>query len=192
MQNNDILSTFQKHIGSIEGMQDITPAVGQKTSESLSAKHIHRFGEDIKGANEFIGAMQSASVALKKILKLAQNIDLEHTQDLQISQAKGEIEQIIQNASFISVPLFDTELETRFNGEHYRSTIENPMPLFKTSQDIPTLIAYLEEKNNEITQMLLKLSDALTEPTFSPSSQTSQYDFNHFNAQDFTRLFKGQ
>ncbi len=59
----DILSTFQKHINEHFDAQELV----------TSPSSIHKFGEDIKGANEFIGALQSASVSLKKILKIAKD-----------------------------------------------------------------------------------------------------------------------
>ena len=47
-----------------------------------------------------------------------------------------------------------------------------------------------EEKTNEITQMLLDLSEALIEPT-NPK-QENGYNFEEFNPQAFTQMFKGR
>lgn len=191
MYKNNILSTFQKHIGLVEGMPDLIDTQTSKHTTPLNTLHIHRFTEDIKGANEFIGTLQSATSALKKILKLAQSVDLEYAQPIQISQIKSEIKEIAQSSCFMGVPLFDTEFSTKLNGEHFNLTIDNPMPL--AGKDLSSLISYTEEKINEITQMLLQLSDALTQPSFSLHNSTMpEYNFNEFDKQSFTQLFKGK
>lgn len=168
----DMLSTFQKHIGE--------PFPTQERS-------LHKFSEDIKGANEFIGALQSASVALKKILKNAQE---------NANQSVQAIQEIVQSASFMGVKLFDTHFSTRLNGKTYELSIDSPLPLIP--QDIATessadsvnplcnLIAYVEDKSLEIAQMLICLSEALSEPS------QSQYDFNSFNPQAFAQMLKGK
>ncbi|MCH5313182.1 MAG: hypothetical protein J1E28_02105 [Helicobacter sp.] len=158
----DMLSTFQKHIG----VHFETPR------ESYTAVAIHKFGEDIKGANEFIGALQSASSALKKILKIAQNTSVQDIQNI-----KASMQEIIENASFMGVGLFDTRLDTSLNGITYTLSVESPLSLcvLKSAEsldaessfvevDMSAVVAYVEEKMQEISQMLMTLSDALTEP----------------------------
>ncbi|TLD81604.1 hypothetical protein LS68_000795 [Helicobacter sp. MIT 05-5293] len=191
MYKNNILSTFQKHIGVVEGMPDLVDAQTPRQTTPLSTLHIHRFTEDMKGANEFIGTLQSATSALKKILKLAQSVDSEYAQPIEISQTKGEIKEITQSSCFMGVPLFDTEFSTKLNGESFHLIIDNPMPL--ADKDLSSLVGYTEEKINEITQTLLQISDALTQPTFSPRNPTMpEYNFDECDKQNFTQLFKGK
>ncbi|MCX2716280.1 flagellar FLiS export co-chaperone [Helicobacter sp. MIT 21-1697] len=187
----DILSTLHRHINT-----QFTEEMGQSIPMP-SAKAIHRFSEDIKGANEFIGALQSASVALKKILKLAQSVDIQ-SQEIQIAQVKSAMQEIIDNTSFMGVKLFGTQLHTHLHTKTYTITIENPMPLCEgtshtsscANPSMDTLISYVEEKANEITQMLLDLSEALSEPT--NAKQENSYNFEEFNPQAFAQMFKGR
>lgn len=186
----DILSTFQKHIGTqFEGdMQTQTPSIAS----------IHRFGEDMKGANEFIGALQSASSMLRKILKTAQSIDSQ-SQSIHITKAESEIIEMVENASFMGVKLFDTQLGTRLNGAEYTITFESPLPLLASpshtlqsgnTHPFQALISYVEEKAFEASQMLLDLSDALTAP-LSPN-QSRSHSFDTFSPSQFTQMLKGQ
>lgn len=191
MQNKDILSTLQKHIGVIEDMPEHT--------KPYSSIHIHKFSEDMKGANEFIGALQSASVVLKKILKLAQSIDPQ-SEPIQIAQTKSTIQELITHASFMDLPLFDSNLNATINGTTYSLVIDNPMPLCEDCVDsinaINNLINYTEEKVIELNEMLSRFSEALTAPIAPGNSQnrsSSQYDlgdFNEFNPEHFARIYK--
>lgn len=53
-------------------------------------------------------------------------------------------------------------------------------------------IAYIEEKSQEITQLLLALSDALVESSTQPNTQSNgNYNFNEFNAKAFSQMLKG-
>lgn len=190
MQNKDILSTLQKHIGVIEDMP--------KHTKPYSSIHIHKFSEDMKGANEFIGALQSASIVLKKILKLAKSVDLQ-SEPIQIAQTKSTIQELITHASFMDLPLFDSNLSATLNGTTYGLIIDNPMPLcagVDSINAINNLIDYIEEKILELNEMLKSFSEALTEP-IAPGNSTnksnSQYDlndFDEFKPEHFAQMFK--
>lgn len=195
MQNKDILSTLQKHIGTLEGVptQNLATQSGIHTSASmpLSSVSIHKFGEDIKGANEFIGALQSASLKLKKLLNLAQSIDSQ-SQETQAIQVESSMQKLIDESSFMGVKLFDTELSTSLGGVSYSIVIDSPMPLITTQKHtMSDCISYLEEKSLEIAQMLLTLSEALTAP-ISPNAQDMAFDFENINAGALAQMFKGR
>lgn len=178
MQNKDILSTLQKHIGVIEDMP--------KHSKPCSSIHIHKFSEDMKGANEFIGALQSASVVLKKILKLAQSVD---SQSESIQIAQSAIQELVTNASFMELPLFDSNLNATLNGTTYSLVIDNPMPLCADYLNaMNNLIAYTEEKILELNEMLSRFSEALTEPITPGNPANAINDFNTFK--HFARILK--
>lgn len=176
----DIIATMQKHINK-QFSQDSMPYTPCESTQ----QSIHKFSEDIKGANEFIGALQTANVACKKILKLAQNLPENNLlQDLQ---------EIIDNSAFMGVKLFNTQLSTTLNATTYTFCIDNPMPLLqeKDSNTQEAFIAYIEEKSQEITQLLLTLSDALVESTQSSTQTSGGYNFNEFNAKAFSQMLKG-
>lgn len=179
MQNKDILSTLQKHVGVLEDMPTY--------SKPYSSIHIHKFGEDMKGANEFIGALQSAHIALKKLLRLAQSVDSQ-SENIQIAQTKSAMQDVITNASFMGLPLFDSNLNATLNATNYSVIIDNPMPLLIDSQDsIHNFITYIEDKTLELNQILLAFSEALSEPI---APKDSNYEFKEYSPKHFAHIFK--
>ena len=202
MQNKDILSTLQKHIGTLEGAFESMPTQNLASSTQgsahakplssvpLSSLSIHKFGEDIKGANEFIGALQSASLKLKKLLNLAQSLDSQSSIEQQ-NELKASMNELLDSASFMGVKLFGTSLSTSLGGKSYEIAMDNPMPLFNANGSMSDFIAYVEEKSLEVAQMLLTLSEALTEP-LTPKSADSQFDFENVNAGALAQMFKGR
>lgn len=156
MRENDILSTFKRHLNA--HTQDLEP----QSQVIPSQVSIHRFSEDIKGINAFIGTLQSGIVNLKKILKFTQNLqdesDLEHL--------KIFTQNIINEATFMGVKLFETQLQTSLESNTYSIFIQSPLPFlddknmdFKTQ--IATMNAFIEEKIIEITELLNVLSQAV-------------------------------
>lgn len=192
---HDILSTFQKHIGAhFEGDMSLQ-----------SRASIHRFSEDMKGANEFIGALQSASSALRKILKLAQSVDSE-SESLLITKARGDIAKLVEEAAFMGVKLFDSTLSTRMGGVEYTLSLDSPLPLVESSKSSPdsapfsALISYVEEKALEANQTLLALSEALSAPStrdiggaeIAGSAQAAHTPESTQEPATLRQLFKGQ
>ncbi|WP_300896706.1 flagellar FLiS export co-chaperone [uncultured Helicobacter sp.] len=169
----DILSTFQKHIGAQFNPQD-------QEANIYTPSSIHKFGENIKGANEFIGTLQSASI-----------------QDLYIK--KANIKDVIDNASFMGMSLFDTEFNMTFNSKSYLCVIENPLLLCpndtaieldsqEAQEPMNALIAYTEDKLQEISHILVEISEALVAPS-TPASR-EEYNFEDFSPSQFTQMFK--
>ena len=178
MQN--IIATMQKHINKQFSQDSIPYALSQIPQQS-----IHKFSEDMKGANEFIGALQTANVACKKILKLAKDLGANS-----LSQDSQDLQDIIENTAFMGVKLFNTQLSTTLNATSYTFCIDNPMPLLQADSNTQALIAYINEKSQEITQLLLTLSDALVESS-TPSTSSENYNLNEFNAKAFSQILKG-
>lgn len=184
---HDILSTFQKHIGA---HFDGDMGVQSKAS-------IHRFSEDMKGANEFIGALQTASSTLRKILKLAQSVDSASEAPL-IAKARGDIARLVEEAAFMGVKLFDSTLSTRMGGVEYTLSLDSPLPLLEShSTPFSALISYVEEKALEANQTLLTLSEALSAPNTRSTQSAQAHIPAPESTQDFSpahlrQLFKGQ
>ena len=178
MQN--IIATMQKHINKQFSQDSIPYALSQIPQQS-----IHKFSEDMKGANEFIGALQTANVACRKILKLAKDLGANS-----LSQDSQDLQDIIENTAFMGVKLFNTQLSTTLNATSYTFCIDNPIPLLQADSNIQALIAYINEKSQEITQLLLTLSDALVESS-TPSTSSENYNLNEFNAKAFSQILKG-
>ncbi|WP_395148686.1 flagellar FLiS export co-chaperone [uncultured Helicobacter sp.] len=126
-----------------------------------------RFGEDSKGLNEFIGALQITNISLTKILKEIESCELEDCvsiEELQTLQNNAcvRIEEIIQNTKFMGTPLFDTPLSAKVNGSMKDICFENPLAL---SQDFSAMKGFIEDKRAESNDLLLELSEALLAPS---------------------------
>ncbi len=132
-----------------------------------------RFGEDIKGVNEFIGALQSAQIVLTKILKIAQGClyDATDLQQAQMSESEldskkalaiSEITSLVAEAQFLGTPLFDTNLSANINGAKQSICFASPLSL---SPDFHALSVYVQEKQDESMQLLLLLSEVLSTPS---------------------------
>lgn len=181
----DIIATMQKHINN--QFQANIPSLASKikstqnphisANNSATKSSIVRFGEDIKGANEFIGALQSASVAIRKLLNITKNAESSQniTQNLQ---------EIVDSASFMGFKLFGAELSTQLNAKHYTMHLENPLSLYNAT-DSSAFVGFLDEKIKDINALLLELSEALS----APKSQA--HNFNHFDKQAFRDMLKG-
>ena len=133
-----------------------------------TASNPHKnFGEDSKGLNEFIGALQMANIALGKIIKEIESCELEDCVSKEElgrlqSSACVRIEEIIQNAKFMGTPLFDTPLSAKVSGALKGITFENPLAL---SQDFSAMKGFIEDKRAESNDLLLELSEALLSPS---------------------------
>ena len=156
----DILATLKKHIDS--GVIEATP-------KEVSKAQIHTFGENMKGINEFIGAVQMLSLNLNKIKNLSEKI--EWINDL-LSQERDEntismlrmqrnahianIKYVCGEAKFLGVSLFGTNLSCIVKGKEFSVNVENPLNLKGTH--FPT---YCTEKLLEIDDLMQKLNNRL-------------------------------
>lgn len=175
MTNKDILATFKKHIDGIE----------DNCIKNMSKYQIHRFSENIKGINEFIGAAQSISVKITKIKKLAEKIgyidELLETPSDNLEQLKqnrashiSNIETIMQDSTFIGIQLFDTELSCVINGKEIKLNVKNPMQYMDNS-----IIEYCQEVQNEISKILSLISNLM--------ASDSNHDIENIHHKDIAR-----
>ena len=144
-----------------------------------------RFGEDSKGLNEFIGALQITNISLTKILKEIESCELEDcvsAEELQTLQNNAcvRIEEIIQNTKFMGTPLFDTPLSAKVNGSMKDICFDNPLAL---SQDFSAMKGFIEDKRTESNDLLLELSEALLAP--------SNKRFESVDSTKLTTMLKG-
>lgn len=150
-------------------ISNVQTTLNRETSQQANK----RFGEDIKGVNEFIGALQSVQIVLVKILKIAQGClyDATDLQQAQISEseltskkslATSEIASLVAEAQFLGTPLFDTNLSANVNGTQQSICFTSPLSL---APDFHALSAYVQEKQEESMQLLLLLSEALSTPS---------------------------
>lgn len=156
----DILATLKKHID--DGVIEATP-------KEVSKAQIHTFGENMKGINEFIGAVQMLSLNLNKIKNLSEKI--EWINDL-LSQERDEntiamlrmqrnahianIKYVCSEAKFLGLNLFDTNLSCIANGKEFGISVKNPLDLKGTH-----FPSYCAERLLEIDELMTALNNRL-------------------------------
>ncbi|WP_033602139.1 flagellar FLiS export co-chaperone [Helicobacter pylori] len=158
----DILKTLQKHLGDVE-VSDF------KTNAINKSQQIAKFNRDMKNINESVGALQVLQIACKKLSN--KNMGLEDKDALQASITKQELQEIVENCQFLASPLFDTQLNIAINDEVFSIIVDNPLHLL---ENVGEFQAYLEEKLNEIKELLAYLSESLSNPkAFMPKPSFS-------------------
>ncbi len=158
----DILKTLQKHLGDVE-VSDF------KTNAINKSQQIAKFNRDMKNINESVGALQVLQIACKKLSN--KSMGLEDKDALQASIAKQELQEIVENCQFLASPLFDTQLNIAINDEVFSIIVDNPLHLLENAGEFQ---AYLEEKLNEIKELLAYLSESLSNPkAFMPKQSFS-------------------
>ena len=195
MLNKDILDTLKKHLADIDG------TVFRSEMTRKSKLKIHKFGEDMKSANELIGALQILDITLKKIITEASKVDRELVESGELTQGVVfAIEQLIGKCSFMGMELFDATMSTEFGGEEISFSVASPME-FVTRGDFANTIAYLEDKREEIKQTLSLISQKISGDEGSGigagaarsglnSEASEKFDFTQpFSPQDFLKMF---
>lgn len=145
MNNIDMLATFKKYVES-------------EHSKSMTKSQIHRFSENIKGINEFIGASQIILLNISKIKKIVEKIECldEFDSKSSIKGYMNDINHIVDNTVFMGIKLFDTELSCNFNGVFFSLNVTNPLNF---SDDI---YGYCIEMQDKISNTISSLSAVLT------------------------------
>ncbi len=158
----DILKTLQKHLGDVETSDFKTNAIEK-------SQQIAQFSRDMKNINESVGALQVLQIACKKLFN--KSMGLEDKDALQASIIKQELREIVENCQFLASPLFDTQLNIAIHDEVFSMIVDNPLNLLENAGEFQ---AYLEEKLNEIKELLGYLSESLSNPkAFMPKQSFS-------------------
>lgn len=127
---------------------------------------IEAFAQGVKGANEYIGALQSADIALKKM----SNLDDAH-----------EMNKVAQSSSFMGKKLFDKELINEVGGERFSLALRDPSLLGNEAKE------YVAQKREEISGLLARVSSAISNS--NRVENPNNYNFEEFDANTFMKLF---
>lgn len=166
MIDKDLLATLKKHIQDIDGTDFEVPSkVGNK---------IVSFGEDMKSANEFIGALQVLSIALKKCINKAHLVDGAENLDVLKENTVLSIREIISNCSFMGNALFDASLCIELGSESVEFSISTPES-FLEKYDFESIVGYFEDKQEEIKQNLALISGKISGDMAMDSSSHNTY-----------------
>ena len=164
MKDKDVLAIFKKHVDS-------------SLDDKNKIMHSHRFGENMKGVNEFIGVLQTINMNLSKIIKLSEIIhsinDYSNLDSIHILNKQKHIDTIndICHASFLGINLFDTEFSCALNGEIFSICIESPSNYFDNK-----IIGFCIQKQDELNLILKNISCSL-ESQNANVNLDSNYDF---------------
>ena len=164
MKDKDVLAIFKKHVDS-------------SLDDKNKIMHSHRFAENMKGVNEFIGALQTLNMKLSKIIKLCEIIEsindldtLDSIQLLNKQKHENMVEDLCQS-SFLGINLFNTELSCALNGEIFSICIESPSNYFDNK-----IIGFCIQKQDELNLILKNISCSL-ESQNANVNLDSNYDF---------------
>lgn len=164
--DNNILDIFKKHIGDIGGIntnkQDFSTTLNATYMKNACVK---QFSEDMKGANEFIGALQKLDISLKKIAKLlSENMYSDANSDT----LGEEIKLMSQNCTFMNVALFDSELALSTQEREFKITIESP----KLNSDYIGALDKINSQRNQIAELLSEINNEMLNKEIFKTSKT--------------------
>lgn len=175
MKDSDFLESLKKHID--EGIIEALPS-------NITKAQIHNFGENMKGINEFIGAIQVLSLNVTKIKNLSEKIEWidellkseTNTNtitmlNMQKTAHTSNIKYVIDGTKFLGVSLFDTNLSCVVNGRIFSINIESPLK-FKENMSV-----FCIQKLQELDNLVINLNHSLNGGNESVDS-TAMSDFD--------------
>ncbi len=155
---NREMRILKRHLGEVEGLGDF------KAKQLCS---------QINDANDFIGALQVLELKLKKIhSEISQRLSDVSLDFVQKRAMDANISQLIQNCSFMQTALFDKVFRVYIGKELFEFEIVNPLFILEKC-DYEGVLAYIEDKREELATMLSRLAQALTS-NIDPSTASIQ------------------
>lgn len=181
MLDQKVLETLKKHLKDIDGAEFNIKEARQSKVKTL------KFGEDIKSANEFIGALQTLDIALKKIILEAKKADVQS--NIQLDCITFNIQGLIENCNFMGVGLFDATMSTALGDTEVQLEVISPMS-FVLQNDFDSVIQYLEDKREEIKQKLAFISQKISGDLSAQDTCANEYNLSSsFDPKDFLKMF---
>lgn len=133
------------------------------------------FAKTAKGANEYIGALQTASSTLKKIDKAMNE-----------GASDEQVRELAANSKFLGNALFDKNLIVSIGKNDFSLTLQNPASLPAEQRG-----EYIAATRDTISKTLGKVSEAISSPEATPNVPINgqEYNFEEFDAEAFKRMF---
>ncbi|MBM0637241.1 flagellar FLiS export co-chaperone [Campylobacter sp. VicNov18] len=162
---NSHLDIFKKHLGEVQSMNE------------FQAKQMC---SQIKDTNDFIGVLQVLDLSLKKLKKSILERTDQKLDDIQKRTLDATISQLIHQCSFMGTSLFDNVFNVYVGKKLFEFQIANPLLILKNS-DYEGVLAYIEDKREEIKAILSQIGLAITnnEVLNSPGIYNSTKDFEN-------------
>lgn len=163
---NQEIDVLRRHLGEVEGM---------------SAFKAKQLCSEINDANDFIGALQILDLNLKKIRDhVDQRLNDENLNDVQKTALDASVSKLIQNCSFAGTTLFDSAFKVRMGQKLFEFEIVSPLLVLEKSS-YEGVLAYVEDKREEIAALLIDLATAITlDMDFGGAlTQNTQRDFKN-------------
>lgn len=180
MNDNDVLSAFKKHLADIN--------LNEENKTILTKSQIHNFGENMKGVNEFIGAIQTLNVNISKIkdiflkvqwiddlLQQEKNIN---TIELLKSEKQNhiiDINYVLENSKFMGIALFDIELSCCVNGKLFKLNVENPLNFINDN-----VVEYCNQKEEDLNLVILQISQSLSGDNITTTNKSTNKNLEDF------------
>lgn len=163
------LNILKKHLGDVS---------------DVSAFEAKQICSQINDANDFIGALQVLDINLKKIHKnISERVSDENLDDIQKRTLDANTSQLIQNCAFMGAALYDNIFKVYVGKQLFEFEISNPLLVLEKS-NYEGVLAYIEDKREEISGILVDLATAITLGTSFDTNMA--FD----SKQDFTNLFR--
>lgn len=153
------LEILKKHLGEVEG------------KSSFEAKQLC---SQISDANDFIGALQVLDLSLKKI---EHNLKERGSDEVANRALDASTLQLISNCAFMGESLFDSTFRVNVGGREFGFEIQNPMLLLENN-GFEGVLAYTQDKREEISTLLLDLATAITlGASFSAPQASASFNY---------------
>ena len=155
------LEILKKHLGEVEG------------KASFEAKQLCL---QINDANDFIGALQVLDISLKKV---ENNIKERGSDEMANRALDASTMKLISNCAFMGESLFDNTFKVNVGGREFGFEIQNPMLLLENN-GFEGVLAYVQDKREEILALLLDLATAITLGSSFATPQTeAKFDYKN-------------
>ncbi len=197
---NDVIKDEGKREGALSTQAEEVVSLSSKNKVDISS-----YGTGMKNANETIGAIQSAEVALNKIGKHVQKLtELSNAYNNAYNDPDGrealakegkavkeEINALIENSKFMQKNLFNNNIGTNINGQNFRVVVEmEGVSNIKVGNlgEIHDLDTKIQNSKSDLKSVLQEISNAVSNTATVANNTEGAYDFDNFDSDLFKSM----